>query len=58
MFKDIQRHDEAIDRLLTLDPDTLTDSELDEAVVALHRQSHRLAAVRARLLARWDGRGV
>jgi Domain of unknown function (DUF222) len=58
VFEEIQRHDEAIDDLLALDPDMLTDAELDEAVIAVHRQSHRLAAAGARLLARWDRRGV
>jgi Domain of unknown function (DUF222) len=58
VFEEIQQLDEAIDSLLTLDPDGLTDPELDEAVVALHRQAHRLAAARARLLSRWDRRGV
>jgi Domain of unknown function (DUF222) len=58
MFEEIQRLDEAIDSLLALDPDALTDPELDEAMIAAHRQTHRLAAVRARLLSRWDRRGV
>jgi hypothetical protein len=49
---------EAIDALLSLDPDTLTDPELAAAVIELQRQRARLAAVAARLLARWDRRQV
>jgi Domain of unknown function (DUF222) len=46
----------AIDSLLTLDPDTLDDAELPDAVVALHRQQARLAAATARLTAALDAR--
>jgi hypothetical protein len=50
--------DEAIDALLTLDPDTLTDAELDAAMVELQRHRARLGVVAARLLARWDTRQI
>jgi hypothetical protein len=50
--------DGAIDGLLALHPDTLTDTELHEVVVGLERQAHRLAAARARLTAAWDGRQI
>jgi hypothetical protein len=48
----------AIDGLLARDPDTLTDSELHDAVVGVQRQSHRLAAARAKLISAWAARGV
>jgi hypothetical protein len=44
--------------LSTLDLDTLSDAELDEAVIELQRQRARLGAVAARVLARWDRRRV
>jgi hypothetical protein len=44
--------------LLDVDPDDLTDDELHELVVAVQRHSHRLAALRAKLISAWDGRGV
>jgi Domain of unknown function (DUF222) len=50
--------DRAIDGLLALDPDTLTDTELHEVVVGLQLQAHRLAAARAKLTAAWDGRQI
>ncbi len=52
------RLDADIGDLLGLDPDTLTDDELHELVVAVQRQSHRLAALRAKLIGAWDGRSV
>jgi Domain of unknown function (DUF222) len=58
MFEVIEQLDDTVSDLLAVDVDTVTDSELHEIVVALHRQSHRLAAARARLLARWETRGV
>jgi Domain of unknown function (DUF222) len=58
MFAGTEQLDEAIDALLTLDPDALTDPELDEAVVQLQRQRARLGVVAARLLARWETRQV
>jgi hypothetical protein len=48
----------AIDGLLEVDPDTLDDTELGEAVVALHRQQARLAAAVTRLTAAADARRV
>jgi Domain of unknown function (DUF222) len=50
--------DTAVGDLLELDPDTLPDGELHELVVEAQRQSHRLAALRARLISAWDARGV
>ncbi len=47
----------AIDALLALDPDTLDDDELADAVVELHRQQSRLAAATIRLTAALDTRG-
>jgi Domain of unknown function (DUF222) len=49
---------ETIDRAAGLDVDALTDTELDELTVGLQRVRHRLAALNASALARWDGRGV
>jgi Domain of unknown function (DUF222) len=48
----------AIDGLLSLDPDTLDDADLADAVVGLHRQQARLAAATARLTAALDARQV
>jgi hypothetical protein len=48
----------AIDGLLGLDPDTLDDTELADAVVALHRQEARLAAAITRVTAAADARRV
>ena len=48
----------AIDGLLELDPDTLDDTELADAVVASHRQQARLAAAVTRLTAAADARRV
>ncbi len=48
----------AIDALLTLDPVDLEADELHDTVIGLLRQSHRLAAVRARVIGGWDGRGL
>jgi multidrug efflux pump subunit AcrA (membrane-fusion protein) len=58
MFDVVEQLDKAIDALSTLDPDTLTDAELDEAVIELQRHRARLGAVAARLLGRWDRRRV
>jgi hypothetical protein len=49
---------EAISGLADIEPDTLTDAELDAELVALARLRHRLDAQIARRAARWDGRGV
>ena len=47
----------AVDRLAELDPDTLSDDELGEALVGLHREEARLAALRCRLTAAFEARG-
>jgi hypothetical protein len=47
-----------IDELLDVDPDTLDDIELTEAVVTLHREQARLAAAVTRLTAAADARRV
>jgi hypothetical protein len=54
----VEQLDKAIDALSSLDPDALTDAELDQAVIALQRQRARLGAVAARVLGRWDRRRV
>jgi hypothetical protein len=48
----------AIDALLSIDPDTLDDAQLADAVVGLHRQQARLAAAAARLTSALDARRV
>ena len=48
----------AIDELLDLDPDTLGDAKLAEAVAELHRQQARLAAAATRVIAAVDARRV
>jgi hypothetical protein len=58
MFAPVEQLSEAIEALLTLDPDTLTDPELDAAVIELQRQRARLGVVAAGLLGRWDRRQV
>jgi hypothetical protein len=50
--------DTAIDGLLAGETDAFTDAEPHDLVVGLQRQSHRLAAVRAKLIAAWAARGV
>jgi len=52
------RLDTDLGDLLELDPDELSDGELHELVVSVQRQSHRLAALRAKLISAWDGRAV
>ena len=47
-----------VDELLALDPAEMDDDTLHALVVATQRQTHRLAAARARLVAAWDGRQV
>src|SRR5262245_8134121 len=54
----VEQLDEAIDALLTLDSDSLTDPELDEVLIELQRQRARLGVVAARLLQRWDRRQI
>src|SRR5262245_8611246 len=58
MIDPVEQLDEAIDALLPLDPDTLTDPELDATVVAVQRQRARLGVVAARLVERWDHRQI
>jgi hypothetical protein len=58
MFDGAEQLDAAIDAVLALDVDTLSDAELHEAVVELQRQRARLGVAAARLLARWDRRQV
>ncbi len=48
----------AVDELSAVDPADLSDDDLDALVVSVQRCSHRLAAVRARLIGRWDRRRV
>ena len=47
-----------VDRLAELNARDLADADLHEAVVALHRETTRLAAVLARLVGAWDQRRV
>src|SRR5262245_37358352 len=58
MAEPVEPLNQAIDALLTLDPDTLTDPELHAAVIRLQRQRARLGVVAARLLGRWDRQRV
>ena len=44
----------AVDRLAELDADSLSDPELHDALIALHRERARLGAIAASVLARWD----
>lgn len=48
----------AIDLLLGVDPNELTDAELHELVTAVQPQRHRLAAAAARVVSAWDQRMV
>jgi Domain of unknown function (DUF222) len=54
----VERLEETVSDLLAVDPDTLSDGELHELVVAVQRQRARLGAAAAELLSRWDYRGV
>jgi hypothetical protein len=58
MLEVIERLEKAIGDLLVVDPATLTDSELHDAVVELQRQRARLGVAAGRLLGRWDRRRV
>src|SRR5262249_40966500 len=49
---------EAIDAFLNVDPDALSDDELDAALVAARKEASRLAAGIARLATAWTARGV
>jgi hypothetical protein len=54
----LEKAKEALDELLSLDPDALTDSELDAVIVSALRLGHRCDAA-ARLVApRWEDRGL
>src|SRR2546423_14715723 len=46
----------AIDALAAVDTITLADQDLHELVIGLEAEESRFAAIRARLLAAWDGR--
>jgi hypothetical protein len=48
----------AIDSLVDVDPNALTDAEVHELVVTVQRQRHRLAAVAAEAISTWDQRMV
>ena len=48
----------AIEDLLGQDLEAVDDAALHETVVSLQRLSGRLAAVRARFVSAWDGRGI
>src|SRR5262245_16882546 len=58
MIDQVERLNGAIDALLNVDLYTLTDPELDAAVVELQRQRARLGVVAARLVGRWNRRHV
>ena len=58
MSEVVEQLDTAVEAVLVLDPDTLSDSELHDAVVAIQRQRARLGIAAAALLSRWDRRGV
>ncbi len=49
---------EALEAVAAVDPDTFTDEELDQELVALVRLRHRLDALIARRANCWDARGV
>jgi hypothetical protein len=46
----------AIDALAAVDAILLADVDLHDQVIALQHEMSRLAAIRARLVAAWDGR--
>ena len=48
----------AVDELLAVDPSSLADDDVHEVLLDLARQEARLAAVRARLLPRWERGGA
>jgi len=52
MLAALQQLDEALAAVAAVDPDSLTDVELDEFVVAVQRHRHRLGATTAPALAR------
>ena len=58
MSKGIDELAAAIDSLLAVDPNELTDSELHELVTTVQRQRHRIAAAAAEAISTWDQRMV
>jgi len=58
MSKGIDELAVAIDSLLAVDPNDLTDAELHELVTTMQRQRHRLAAAAADAISAWDQRMV
>jgi len=58
MLAALQQLDEALAAIAAVDVDSLTDSEVDEFVIAVQRHRHRLAATTAPSLSRWDRRAV
>ena len=58
MSKGIDELQSAIDSLLAVDPDQLTDAELHELVTTLQRQRHRMAAAAGAAVSAWDQRMV
>jgi hypothetical protein len=58
MSKGIDELRAALDSLLAVDPNELTDDELHELVVTLQRMRHRMAAVAGAAISAWDQRMV
>ena len=58
MWKGADHLHVAIDSLLAVDPDTLTDNDLHEHVTTIQRQRHRMAAAAAQAISAWDQRMV
>lgn len=58
MSKEIDDLTEALDSLLAVDPNELTDAELHEFVTTMQRQRHRMAAAAAAAISAWDARMV
>jgi hypothetical protein len=58
MRSTVEALQQALEAAAAVEPDTLTDEELDQELVALVRLRHRLDAVIARRANRWDARGV
>ncbi len=58
MSKGIDELAAALDSLLAVDPNELTDAELHEFVTTMQRQRHRMAAAAAAAISAWDARMV
>jgi hypothetical protein len=58
MSKGIDELEVAIDSLLAVDPNELTDAELHELVTKVQRLRHRMAAVAGTAISAWDQRMV